>query len=116
MRKVFEFLEDKKYWNLSPAARLLYVYMLAKVEEQINDTLIVNENFGWITFRRDDMSKIIGVSVPTIGRAKRELIKNRLITDIRIGACLPNLIYVYGITNKKPKRIIEEIKTSVKFG
>jgi CRP-like cAMP-binding protein len=107
MRKVFEFLEREENRVLSPAARLLYIYMLAKTEESINDNLIINEGFGWIIFRRDDMASVLGLTRNTTTQKIKELIKYNLITDVKMGQGLPNVIYVNGLIDDNIKKLIK---------
>lgn len=107
MEEIFKFLENPKYLSISPTARLLYVYMLSRTKEAINKDEIINEGWGWITFKREDMSAVLGVTKNTIRKELRQLVQNDLITDIRIGRNVPNLIYVNGIADDKIKKYIK---------
>lgn len=99
-----ELFTSDLYKELNSDARVLYA-MLADRKELSRDNNWVDENKDiYLNYSRKSLAELIGVSVNTVTKAFKLLVKCRLIDDVRQGLNKSNRIYVlkvdYTVDNK----------------
>lgn len=89
-----ELYHNKRYKHISNDAKVLYGFILDRLELSIKNNWINEDNEVYLIFTREEVQGLINISSKTATKIFKELNKVELIQEHRQGLNKPNLIYV----------------------
>lgn len=97
---------DQVYKKMSVEAKYLYSYMRDLFKLSVKNKWQDKKGI-FIKLTREKIGELLGRSLPTVRKILKELVKAKLIIDIRLGLTLCNKIYVQLL----PGETIEDFQT-----
>ena len=94
-----KFLFEEEFKKLSNDARVLYSLLRDRHELSIKNEWYNNKNEVYLIMTREEMEKMLNLSLPTIIKALKELKSINLIEEERKGQGKPNLLYLLELKN-----------------
>ena len=89
-----ELLTNPLYKGLNNDARVLYSVLRDRMELSRKNNWVNDDGEIYLIFSRENISELIGVSLPTVTKAFKQALKFGLIEEERQGQGKPNLIYI----------------------
>ena len=89
-----EFLFSPEYEDLSNDARVLYALFKSRFALSIKNGWFDEERKIYFIYSREDIAKILGLSVRTASKVVKELSEYGLIDEVRVGHMKANRIYL----------------------
>ena len=99
-----ELFVSDRYSKVSNDAKILYGYLLDRMELSKKNEWVNEKNEVYLIFTREEVQRLLGISNKTSTKIFKELKKFELIEEDRQGLNKPNLIYIghinYGANNE----------------
>lgn len=111
-----KFLFEEEFKGLSNDAKILYALLLNNHELSIKNKWFNANGEIYITFSRENMCELLGLSRPTVTKAMESLKKHKLVEEERIGLGRPNRIYLLTITTNKPLKVFTKKQPEASTG
>jgi hypothetical protein len=86
--------KNEQYKELSPEAKLIFGLLLDRMELSKKNGWVDEKDNIYITFSKDEIAKLLNISLSTAKRAFLMLNKLKLIHEKRQGKTKPNLIFI----------------------
>jgi len=99
-----ELFYSERYRGLSCEAKVLYSFLLDRMELSRKNNWVNKQGEIYLIFKRSDIMDVLQVSDKTCTKAFKQLADADLIKEKRQGKCLPNLIFIGHI-------IVDEVST-----
>ncbi len=93
-----KFLLEGEFKELSNDARVLYSLLKDRHELSLSNNWINQNNEVYLIFTREEMSKLLGCSQPTLRKAIKQLIEFGLMEEERQGLNRPNIIFLTAVS------------------
>lgn len=106
--KMPKWIYQEPYCDLSLQAKTVYSFLFDRISLSLTNEWYDKEGQIFVIFSNESLASRLGglnCSIPTIIKAKKELIKAGLLREVRQGLSLPNRLYPLA-----PKTSIQEIK------
>lgn len=110
-----ELFTSELYKGLNSDARILYAILADRKELSRDNNWVDQYGDIYLIYTRENLAELIGVSINTVTKAFKILVKHNLVDDVRQGLNKPNRIYVlkieYSVDNKgNAERVSQESK------
>lgn len=98
-----ELFENKKYYNLSVYAKLLYTFLIDRLSLSKMNYWIDENDYIYVIYTRKELEEKLNISHAKSVHVFKELNDIVLIKEKSLGANKPNVIFIYKLENLKYK-------------